>query len=85
MSDIRVGDLVVVVKTVCCSDKDLGYIFTVSRIATHQTHCRFCYREWGLVTMAMVNNVNGFSLQELKRIPPLDELERDQIVKELSI
>jgi hypothetical protein len=82
---IKVGDLVVVAKTACCSDKDLGYIFTVSRIETHKTECRFCHREWGLLAMAMTSNFCGFSLQELKRIPPLDELERDQIVKELTV
>jgi hypothetical protein len=85
VSAIKVGDLVVVVKAVCCNDKDIGYIFTVDRIATHETHCRFCYRDFGLFTMAMTNNSYGFGLQELKRIPPLDELERDQIVKELSV
>jgi hypothetical protein len=89
VSAIKVGDLVVVVKpTACCGAADhVGEIFRVAEILTLEGICRHCFRlpppELG-ADYDTVHTNGGYSLSNLKRIPPLDELERDQIVKELS-
>jgi hypothetical protein len=85
---IKVGDLVVVVKpTPCCGNHGhIGTIFQVARLVHLEGRCNWCGQvppaepgaDWGK------NDASGFSLITLKRIPPLDELERDQIVEELT-
>lgn len=88
MSDIKVGDLVIVVKSPCShGDKDVGRIFTVSLLQHDHMHCRYCGWEsppqW-CVEDPLVRG-SGFLVSWLKRIPPLEELERTQIVEELTI
>jgi hypothetical protein len=89
VSAIKVGDLVVVVKpTACCgADDHVGDIFRVAQIVTLKGRCNYCFRlsppELGADYDQLPNN-GGFGLSNLKRIPPLDELERDQIVKKLT-
>jgi hypothetical protein len=89
MSDIKVGDLVVVVRR-GCSDRHLGRIFVVQDIRPSAIACKHCGTTHGFslgMPLAFPDTeVNrGFEIGRLKRIKPLDELERDQIVKELSI
>jgi hypothetical protein len=89
---IAIGDLVVVVKG-GCDDGNVGYIFRVGKIWRGAVggYCPRCMTDHGYpddVLLAAESNrrQTGFvELPRLKRIKPLDELERDQIVKELSV
>jgi hypothetical protein len=87
MSAIKVGDLVQVVHFCCDVDSELGVIFGVGRVYSHTTDCHICgYTYTGIVVRADdAGQSHGIPAHWLKRIKPLDELERDQIVKELSI
>jgi hypothetical protein len=87
VSAIRVGDLVQVVHFCCDVDSELGAIFAVRRVYSHTTDCKICgYTYTGSVVQADdAGQSHGIPTHWLKRIPPLDELERDQIVKELSV
>jgi hypothetical protein len=89
VSDIKVGDLVMVVRGArCCGGSDaLGLIFKVDSIFHYDatdSKCRHCHApaESGPVADSHLPHV--WYLHKLRRIPPLDELERDQIVKELT-
>lgn len=71
MSDIKVGDLVMVVRS-HCPNEYIGRIFHVERIASAPSECRICRADlnspltaFGEVTAA----VSWF-----RRIPPLAEL-----------
>jgi hypothetical protein len=87
MSAIKVGDLVQVIRP-GCRDAFIGRIFVVSRVGPSMTVCVGCGTTHGypeLTPLAFpVGSNRGFEFPRLKRIPPLDELERDQIVKELT-
>ena len=81
---IAVGDLVVVVKpTMCCGNRTrLGHIFRVNYLGpspTKHLRCVYCAnRERVLVYVSPFQSVptgDGYPLERLKRIPPLDELE----------
>jgi hypothetical protein len=90
VSAIQIGDFVVVVRpTPCCENHRLiGTIFQVARLVRLEGRCNWCGQipppDHGADWDAPDSGAGGFSLSTLKRIPPLDELERDQIVKELS-
>jgi hypothetical protein len=90
VSDIRVGDFVVVFKpTPCCENPSLiGTIFLVARLVHLEGRCNWCGQtpppDPGADWDSPDSGAGGFSLSTLKRIPPLDELERDQIVEELT-
>lgn len=89
MSDIKVGDLVMVIRW-CCASGPQGAIFTVAGVANTQTHqCRHCWEYLPVETFPVSAGApevrNGAPISWLKRIPPLDELERDQLVKELTV
>jgi hypothetical protein len=89
VSDIKVGDLVVVVRGMpCCGSdtKSLGKTYVVSDIIEYKdNYCLNCNVWLGSGLAAMYAIGRAVANNRLKRIPPLDELERDQIVKELSI
>jgi hypothetical protein len=87
VSAIKVGDLVVVVRGCAyCGDESLGEIFTVARVQEAYGAMTCC----GIgaydrdITASAGHPDEGVPIGMLKRIPPLDELERDQIVKELT-
>jgi hypothetical protein len=87
MSVIRPGDLVVVTGAHC--DKSthwLGQVFTVGQVGTCQTaacaKCRAAFGPVNYVTEGMTEHY--YNSAWVKRIPPIDELERDQIVEELT-
>jgi hypothetical protein len=89
VSDIRVGDLVVVVRNSlhpckCPVGKALGRHFIVEEVCVTPSMCRTCGTDFPPEMVAWDGRV-VYELDRLKRIPPLDELERDQIVKELSV
>jgi hypothetical protein len=87
LSAIKTGDLVVVVKpSLCCGNtKHLG---TVVRVADVQhidgRPCRYCGDDRSGLGAWDDDRVGWWDLPRLKRIPPLDELERDKIVEELT-
>jgi hypothetical protein len=92
VSDIRVGDLVMIVRS-CCASASVyeGHVYSVvgfsSRGTIHNSGNNPCGYS-GSETVAILDGHSvtwGRPLSWLKRIPPLDELERDQIVKELSV
>jgi len=77
MSDIKVGDLAIVVGS-CCSGNDLGLIGEIGDIEVCEWQCVICGRESG--SEAMGNFVGwdsdyGTPLRWLRKIPPLSELE----------
>jgi hypothetical protein len=87
VSDIRVGDLVMVVKS-CCGEmakhKHFGGVFTVTGFNTGVLGCRHCGFRVSTATWAEFGGPLGWYVPFLQRIHPLDELERDQIVEELT-
>jgi hypothetical protein len=80
LSEIRVGDLVMVVapKACCGSSKDLGHIYRVERILGGH-HCSTCGRFSAQPTACLGGEIDGMPfgkpLARLKRIPPLTEPE----------
>jgi hypothetical protein len=88
VSDIKTGDLVQVIRPVrCCGDSThLGEIFSVLSLSTKRMLCNACLKPADItIACSTSDNSMGFAIYTLKRLPPLDELERDQIVKEFSI
>jgi hypothetical protein len=81
---IQVGDLVQVIRA-CCSSPYLGEVRTVTRLYIGHGRCRCGTKHVG-ANAAMLDGIPecGFRIEWLKRFPPLDELERDQIVDELT-
>lgn len=80
---IKVGDLVMVLRTHCRSREE-GAVMTVTNLAFPKTGtCWGCGKEL-IACAAELDGAGWNPLQWLRRIPPLDELERDQIVKELT-
>jgi hypothetical protein len=87
MSAIKVGDLVMVVRPrYCCPHKNphLGTIFKVSKLLTTTAPCDECGDRSPIDSALAEGMTAGYNVLRLKRIPPLDELERDQIVKKLT-
>ena len=85
MSDIKAGDLVVVLRC-CCVDEKTGHIGTVSEVFFARRACGKCGLNYTGIPAAFLDGDrgHGFALSWLKRIPPLDELERDQMIEELT-
>jgi hypothetical protein len=98
VSEIKVGDLVMVVRD-CCGH-DIGKIATLEsahpadewasqwecgRCGARLQHSLAIGRLPSLSSTPREKRRGWWPLRWLKRIPPLDELERDQIVKELSV
>ena len=81
MSDIKVGDLVQVVRPrFCCPDKTRwGKVFVVGSIGLGpQYQCPYCNSYYTAETSCaweVDSTFKGCELSRLKRIPPLDELE----------
>jgi hypothetical protein len=94
VSDIKVGDLVQVIKDSACPiepkpSSDLGHIFTVQKISplgnVDGSWCfNGCQSHYSNSELGAWDDGFILPLSRLKRIKPLDELERDQIVKELA-
>lgn len=87
MSDIKVGDLVMVIGD-CCGAKALGKIFIVESIHhAHKyccRHCSFSLINGELLAFSTVNGRSGYwPLNWLRRIPPLSELEPAETKEEL--
>lgn len=90
---IKAGDLVMVVRLKACGHGLLGKIFEVEAIVPARggkTMCNECgftrYESYLACSHGWSHDTGGtYQLDRLKRIPPLDELERDQIVKELTL
>ena len=88
MSDIKVGDLVLVAKA-CphCGDTDgLGMIFLVFEIFSSDRGANCCGYTSGMSACATDprNHNQGFDVQLLKRIPPLSELEGEKRDEEIT-
>jgi hypothetical protein len=94
VSAIKVGDLVAVVRWPCCKGAlgeiwKVASLFVSSEVTTYHASCAFCGAKHGH-NMVLASSVGYANRQAtvpvpwLKRIPPLDELERDQIVDELT-
>jgi hypothetical protein len=88
VSAIKSGDIVMVIRD-CCGHW-VGKVFTAGEDLFGEGYCEHCNYskiersvknpEW-----SEIGQIFALPAKWLKRIPPLDELERDQIVKELSI
>jgi hypothetical protein len=78
MSDIKVGDLVMVVKpSMCCGNPiAMGVVFVAGRGDADLFMCRHCGHKYQGID-ATYNASSGyyFATQRLKRIPPISELE----------
>jgi hypothetical protein len=88
VSDIRVGDLVMVVKPMpCCGHTTpmQGNVFVVTGLFDHSNGYTCDYCDAPAEGMTAAGGESEVDLLRLKRFKPLDELERDQIVKELSV
>lgn len=78
---IKVGDLVMVVKPPPCGcTRTVGWIFTVQSFGRWTGYCNSCKSGYPISVMAesgipWVLNTYAFSLDRLKRIPPLSELD----------
>lgn len=75
---IAVGDLVVIVRPrECGCTTAIGRVFRVSGLITDFHHCKNCgHKTWPRkYLLATGFEDHGYSLNRLKRIPPLDELE----------
>jgi hypothetical protein len=90
LSAIKVGDLVAIVNA-CCSvvaAEGLGAHFVVASIKHRDMMCSACgWRQEGLAAFPdhkILGKFDRAPVVWLKRIPPLDELERDKIVEELA-
>jgi threonine dehydrogenase-like Zn-dependent dehydrogenase len=85
---LKVGDLVVVVAHAGCGHVDYrGYVKRVQSLHHGLVlYCHHCQHEVGRVPFAefVDEYPANLPIAWLKRIPPLDELERDQIVEELT-
>jgi hypothetical protein len=93
LSDIKVGDLAVIVRgNYCCnSSVNIGRLVRIAEIGGAPTNwcCGCCLAVNNPTDQARLEGWNGdgngwIGIYRLKRIPPLDELERDQIVDELT-
>ena len=80
MSEIKVGDLVVVVRT-CCAEtakQSLGVIAKVVSIHKTTMRCMYCRAFMTMDRKAgfdVTGKFNGAPLSWLRRIPPFSELE----------
>jgi hypothetical protein len=83
MSAIKSGDLVMQVHS--CCPKFLGRIFVVSEVSVQTFTCKRCHPKPRTITVGYTLNIAAAPIEWLKRIPPLDEMERDQLVKELTV
>ena len=85
---IAVGDLVQVVRpTLCCgSTSTLGYIFRVDNFYSGPQGPRFCcHRRVDEEVLARrEKEYEGWEISRLKRIPPLEELERETRKEEIE-
>ena len=85
---IAPGDLVVVVRVHCRrAETFLGHVFRVKQLGMSPgwSRCTCCGEHVGAVSAAMSAVDDGlYPISGLKRIPPLDELERNEIVEELT-
>ena len=84
---IAVGDLVQVVKpTLCCgSTATLGYIFRVDNFYSGpHGPCWRCHRVGKEVLARRGKENDGWEISRLKRIPPLEELERETRKEEIE-
>jgi len=84
MENIKVGDLVMVIKPIpCCGyDKRIGMISTVEQIVERGMYCTICGHNFGTSTHTIVNGI-GFSFDRLKKIPPLEEQDKIETKEEL--
>jgi hypothetical protein len=93
VSAIKAGDLAVIVRgNYCCnSSTNIGRVVRIAEIGISPAKwCCRCLAEHDTTNYARLEGWRGdgngwIGIFRLKRIPPLDELERDQIVKELSV
>ena len=89
MSDIKVGDLVQIVRAGRCGcGASIGHIFTVRAIVrqVNRGYCVYCMVRFDSCgDMVTVNDKgNRCELWRLKKIPPLSELERVTEKEELT-
>lgn len=77
--EIKKGDLVMVVKpSECCgSDESIGVMFVVSEVKTTKSRCIYC-RKVRMFDAAFKSNKLCCMISRLKKIKPLDELEREE-------
>ncbi len=83
---IRAGDLVLVLRN-HCSDRYVGHVYSVLRVINSASYCGTCLVEMPPQQIAVLDGFRrgaGLPLPYLKRLPPLGELERDEIVRELT-
>jgi len=84
MSDIKAGDLVMVIKAQpCCGEaKDIGLVFRVSSVERFQNICLSC-NHIDLFVLACPNQTGGFPIKRLLKIDPPALPESTEREKEL--
>lgn len=83
---ISVGDLVQIIKPIhCCGrGKSIGKIFTVHHFEPFVGSCGDCGTMGdGRMLACPGQSWHGYSVERLKRIPPLEELEREKLLEKL--
>ena len=87
MSDIKVGDLVVVVRPSICigGNANIGHTFTVRKIDSWLDGgpCKWCNRRHYGAFYAYDDDGESFPLPRLKRIQPMSELEGEKREEDL--
>jgi hypothetical protein len=82
---IKVGDLAQTIFPAKCGClTNIGHIFTVVEIREHNAYCPQCLKDLSKYVLAKSDHGIWFGVHRLKRIPPLDELEREQERKEIT-
>ena len=82
--NIAPGDLVIVVRTQCgciASTHTIGSIHRVISCHHAATHCNYCFKKFSNLDLCITRSdiQSGFLRMELKKIPPLSELETESI------
>ena len=84
---IKVGDVVMIVRWphACQGGKYLGRVYTVHFLFDHSTCSRCNHTFWQTVGALDVEGpgVGAVPLAWLKKIPPLDEIQRDRLTDEV--
>ena len=85
MSEIKVGDMVIIVKsTPCCkSYQNIGKIYKVLNIRRALLTCEICNKEYIENSAVLFKNNCGLAINRVIKIEPLNE--QEQIIEQKKI
>lgn len=86
MSAIKAGDLVMVVRPAKCGCWPGEHSVFVVRDIYHQAsvRCASCWADLGSYSLAATSDGYQYGLHRLKRIPPLEELDKETRKEEIT-